>query len=332
MDPVWEDLDRPGQGPGLAVRRLHPDTAHDLFAAVEHPAGRRLLIYEPPVPVDTPAPVPESTRALDLRLVPAAAGTAAGGRWELALTEPGYGDVFSALVTDVAGAVAAAPDARAATAALLERFGHWRRLFQDAAGEGLSVQQRRGLFGELWFLREEMLPRLHPSEAVGSWSGPVRAHQDFQLPAVAVEVKTTTAKEPQELVITNERELDGVGVAHLLLAHLSVDERPEGDGESLNEMVDALTAVLTDPDTRRTFEDRLTAAGYWHRHRHRYHSPRFTLRRQRLYEVREGFPRIVETELRPGVGDVRYRVSAAACQPFLVPHDTLDGYLTGRAA
>jgi Putative PD-(D/E)XK family member, (DUF4420) len=332
IDPaVWADLERPVHSPGLAARRLHPETAHDLFAAVEHPARRRMLIYEPASVVDPGTGPPDGTRALELRLAPGAS-TPVGDRWELVLTDSSYGNVFSVLAADVADAVAETPDAEAATKVLLERFGHWRRLFEGVAGAGLSTPRRRGLFGELWFLREELFPRLPPLDAVRGWTGPSGAHQDFQLPDVAVEVKTTTGKEPQTLVVNSERELDRVGVPNLLLAHLSVDERVAGDGESLNDIVDTLAAGLPDLVVRDMLQDRLTTAGYWDRHRENYHSPRFVLRRQRLYEVGDEFPRIVEGDLRAGVGDVRYRISAAACRPFLAASGTLDRLVGGAAA
>ena len=43
------------------------------------------------------------------------------------------------------------------------------------------------------------------------------------------------------------------------------------------------------------------------------------MRGERTYQVRRGFPRLVEVDLPTGVGDVNFAVSLAACEPFAAP-------------
>ena len=166
-------------------------------------------------------------------------------------------------------------------------------------------------------------------DAVRAWTGPAAANQDFQLPAAAIEVKTSSGKEPQTLVISNERELDERGAAKLILAHLSLDERRGGNGESLNTAVDRTRAAVTDAAAR-------DAAGRPPRAGRVPAGTSVTCttsratpsRKQRFWHVTGDFPRITEADLRPGVGDCRYRISTAGLDQYLMTADDVTMAVT----
>jgi Putative PD-(D/E)XK family member, (DUF4420) len=245
------------------------------------------------------------TRGLEMQLARLADD---GSELRVVLTDASLREVFSPLAADIAAAARQAPGPAAAVLAAAGRFEHWRRMLERLDGTGLTPEARRGLFGELSILRGHLLPALPAAQAVAAWTGPAAAHQDFQLPAAAIEVKTTSAKEPQTLVISSERELDPSGTPRLLLAGLSLDERRGGSGESLNTAVDAVRAALADAAARSLLDDLLVRAGYLQSQRDLYGEPRYTVRRERFWHVTGDFPRITEADLRPGVGDCRYRV------------------------
>ena len=167
------------------------------------------------------------------------------------------------------------------------------------------------------------------ADAVRAWTGPTAANQDFQLPGTAIEVKTSSGKEPQTMVISNERELDEQGTAQLILAHLSLDERRGGNGESLNTAVDRTRAAVTDAGARAALDDLLVRAGYLAHQRDLYDEPRYTVRRQRFWHVTGGFPRITEADLRPGVGDCHYRISTAGLDAYLMTADDVTAAVKG---
>ena len=128
--------------------------------------------------------------------------------------------------------------------------------------------------------------------------------------------------------MANERQLDDTGVDILLLAHLSLDERRGGSGESLNHLVDAIHATL-DAATSALFRDRLTRVGYLSGQRDLYDEPRYTVREVRWWWVRDGFPRIVEADLRVGVGRCSYSISTAGLDPYRVAADDLPTLVRG---
>src|SRR5262249_27739282 len=153
---------------------------------------------------------------------------------------------------DVAPRVCVAANERAAVASLLERLRRWQKFLAARATE-LSVSRQRGLFGELHVLQHWILPEFGAAGAVSCWRAPQAAHQDFQFPNGAVEVKTTIEKQPQAVRITSERQLDDVGVRALFLFVVVLDERVTEtpgpvDGESLPGIIAELRRRLdSDP-------------------------------------------------------------------------------------
>ncbi len=164
-------------------------------------------------------------------------------------------------------------------------------------------------------LREYLLPVMGAS-AVAGWKGGERAHQDFQFLTGAMEVKTTLAKQPQVVRITSERQLDDAATPALFLMVIVLD-RQEGSGETLPDVVDSLRTVLAaNPVAREQFEDALLTADYLDVHATRYADHGYFVRSVVLFRVGQGFPRIMESSLPEGIGDVNYGLSVAACQSY----------------
>ena len=119
-------------------------------------------------------------------------------------------------------------------------------------------------------------------------------------------------------MISNERELDGQGIPRLILAHLSLDERRGGNGESLNAAVDRTRDALTDAAARAAPGRPAGARRIPAHQRDLYDEPRYTVRRQRFWHVTGDFPRITEADLRPGVGDCQYSIATAGLDQYLM--------------
>jgi len=315
----WEQLEADRHARGTSVRRVHPDSRHEIFIAVRHPDGSRMLTLGVSVQAATQAlrqlhALPR-TRGLEMQF---ARLSDDNGELRVILADHNLREVFNPLASDIAATAQGQPGPAEVMLAAVSRFDHWRRMLQNLADTGLTPEARRGLYGELAILRGHLLPAIPPAEAVRSWTGPMGANQDFQLPAAAIEVKTSSGKEPQTLVISNERELDGQGTGQLILAHLSLDERRGGNGESLNTAIDSARATIPGAESRALLDDLLVRAGYLRQQRDLYDEPRYAIRKRHFWNVTGDFPRITEADLRPGVGDCRYRISTAGLGPYLM--------------
>jgi Putative PD-(D/E)XK family member, (DUF4420) len=321
--PIWEELERvtpPGES-GRVKRRIKPEANCDLFLALAKPANLRMvLMLVKASSLDGIDELP-TARGVEARIArPGEDGSDAS--LELVLTDPRSADIFTALAADIADAVAAESSEPEAVAALIGRLGRWQRFLEEAGSEGLTPERQRGLYAELWLLRTYLVDAVGATSAVQAWTGPARASHDYQFGPCAFEVKGTAAKQHQVLRIVSERQLDDTGVETLFLFHLSLDAHRD-TGESLPALVGDVREALHGTAGATVLEDGLFGAGYLDAHRHLYENPGYTVRESNFFRVAEGFPRIVETDLVPGVGDVHYSVAVAECKHFLVDADTV---------
>jgi hypothetical protein len=322
ISALWDELEAEaaaGSSGAWLSRFALPQTGHPILVALEVSTRRRALL----LPLNPAAMPPRhdwpQCRGLELFAVTISGTPNIGVR----LTDPQYADVFTALAEDVAPRVSAATNDREAGLALLDRLRRWQK-FLTAKSSELSVSRQRGLFGELHLLRQWLLPSFGLETPVQCWRAPHAAHQDFQFPGGAIEVKTTAAKQPNAVQITSERQLDDTGVRALYLFVVILDEREIEDtaatvGETLPEIVSSLRRTLDiRPVIRGIFDDRLLDAGYLDSDAARFDSRRYSFRSERCFHVRNGFPRILEGQLPSGIGDVSYALALAACESFAV--------------
>ncbi|MFF0266868.1 PD-(D/E)XK motif protein [Kribbella sp. NPDC004536] len=326
----WRELESPHNTPGRSSLRLHPESPVDTFLAVSHPGRQRMLVFR----ADARS---ADTIVRSVGRLPKAAGIemnlSAVSRVEyelqVILTSDGLREVFTPLVADVAATANAAPTAGEALAAAVNRFERWQELLRSVGRDGLSADARRGLYGELLVLGDVLLTSLSQSDAVHAWTGPTGTNQDFQLSRLAIEAKASVAKRPRSIHIASERQLDGTGTPALFLALAQLDERRGGSGESLNGSVERIRRQLTSPSARARFDSLLIQIGYLPGHRDLYEEPRYTLRELRFWHVREGFPRLVESDLPAGIGDCTYQLSILGLDAYQVTGGEVEELIRG---
>lgn len=326
---LWTELEANAATDGARwwLIRCRATPGRSLLAAREPGAGRRALL----LPLDgAQAPTHRQWPRL-AALSPISVVVDDAPHIGVILAESRFADVFDALAVDLARRVEEATDADEAVIALLGQLHRWQR-FLTATAQGLDPAAQRGLWGELYFLGESLLPKLGPVAAVAAWTGPHGAHQDFQATAAWIEVKTTLAKQPQAVRITSERQLDDTHSPALFLHVISLEAHEAGTDTLPARVAKLRAALAATPGAREHFEDALIAAGYLDRDATRYASPGYAVRRADTYHVRTGFPRIVEAGLPVGVGAVAYDLALAACADFAVAPGNLYAALITPAS
>ncbi|WP_051361363.1 PD-(D/E)XK motif protein [Desulfuromonas sp. TF] len=246
----------------------------------------------------------------------------------LRLDDKDLQDVFVTVCADLAAELQelVGPDQRQKT--LADFLDRWSRFFDKQGWLGLSKASQRGLYGELWFLRRLLDSGLPPSHVIGAWKGCERAYHDFEMSGKIVEVKTTLSKEPKRVRISNERQLDDRGLESLHLLVLSLVSSL-GGGESLPGIIEELRKrFVYSPGCRRRFNHALGEAGYLEVHAGQYVST-YEVRSVEFFQVKEGFPRILE--LPSGTGDLSYSLIIAAISAFASDMDEFLKQLAGRA-
>ncbi|HVT90636.1 MAG TPA: PD-(D/E)XK motif protein [Tepidisphaeraceae bacterium] len=329
IEELWKSLEadaasgHSGTG-GWLLRLARPAADHPLFVGLELSSGRRAILLQLPTDYMPSRRLWPRSKGLE----PLAVALDGNAHFGVALKDSRFTDVFTALAEDLCRRVTETADPASQARAFLGQLARWQK-FLSASVEGLNDETQRGLWGELRFLRDHLLSWTGAA-AVKAWKGGERLHQDFQFEGVAIEVKTTLAKMPQVIRITNERQLDHTTWSALFLNVIALDVRDAG-GETLPAMVASLRDRLTaDAIAREQFEDELLLAGYLDAHTPRYIDRGYTVRSVTFFHVGPGFPSLIEADMPPGVGDANYALSISACERFKVKATELESALAGQ--
>ena len=322
---IWTELeDAPHGGFGTVVRRVHPESEHDILLGIEHPGGHRIVKLRLLGPVGEEYVRLKASRGLDLKVHPS---EIEGSDVEVRLTDERYRDIFTEVMSDVVAAVLSSTEPGALDT-FCRRLRRWQKFLEIANIQGLTAERQAGLYAEMLLLTRILSDATGLTAAVSAWTGPTGTSQDFQLNRAAIEVKASRGGEPQYLQINSERQLDPTGVDRLFLAHFALDTRQAGVGQTLPDLVDGIRAECPEDGVARTsFDERLLSTGYTDAHADLYDT-RYALRSMSFYEVTEGFPRIIESDLPHGLGCVTYRITTAACEPFRCSDTELRAAIT----
>lgn len=195
----------------------------------------------------------------------------------------------------------------------------WKNLFDKIRSNGLSKEEQQGLYGELRFLKKCLNANIDSAyNVVKYYVGTDKALRDFQGKDWAVEVKTTSTNNPQNVTINGERQLDDTMIENLYLFHCSV-EITKLTGTTLPKLIsDIRNIVDADVGALSLFNAKLFEAGYLDEQSNLYNNRHYKIRKESFYHVKDDFPRIREKELRNGVGNVKYGVALSACEQYSV--------------
>lgn len=324
---LWTELATEAAANGTVVlRRIAPGLAHDVFIGERRPSRERLLWLEINGPVQKLGRNRRSVRGLDVEVDSSTPGKT---KIRLASTSPSGNSLFEELVNDVFRLLVRNPE-NGAAARVLERVSAWQSFFAQRP-DGFSPEKAAGLFAELTVLNDICVPVIGSRLAVAGWTGTDPALQDFQFGTLAMEVKSFRGNGPGHLTISSERQLESIGTTELYVAYLRLDQRSEGTGSTLPDMISVVRQTVSDfPSTADLLDDKLLSYG-WRDSFAQERSEKYEVRSLELFAVADEFPRIVSAGLMTGVGGVSYSVDRSAIDAFLVPWEGFVERLEGQS-
>lgn len=331
IDSVWRELEDEYVMPeftGLVRRRVSSPSGPELYAAIEFPLRRRMLllrISELSAAAHRRLPAAEGLQVLPVSIPEESPGSVT---LALVLTDTRYSDVHAVLCDDIVRVLEAVGRGGDVAEVFLSRIVAWQRFLREHGKEGLSRLEIQGLYGELNFLLHWLLPVMPASAALAGWVGPKRAPHDYSFAAGSIEIKTSTTAN-RHIQINGEQQLDSSGVSSLWLFHLVLNESSTS-GDSLPDLVSQVRDRLSGvPSNTLLFEDALLSAGYLSAHEGAYSTLRYRVERSEVFRVDGEFPRIVSSELRRGVSRVHYAIDVAECRRYIVSRDDFINALVG---
>lgn len=237
-------------------------------------------------------------------------------------------ELFVTLCHDIVRAGEAASDNQDALARALKRTLRWHHLLRGGKGDQLSLEEQRGLLGELQFLKH-LIANIGPRAAIEAWKGPLGSSKDFELDGCLVEVKARRGAAKPYVQISSEDQLADVHGCRLFLVVSPVDAVVKPSGQTLTDYVsdvDRIFAAL-DLDSYVLWEECLEAIGF--DFEDDYSDRRWVIGQSLQFEVKDGFPR-VPLPLPAGVSGVRYSIGLDACSPFSVDPEELTQLIIER--
>jgi hypothetical protein len=217
----------------------------------------------------------------------------------LCLKQKEDADIFHRLCVDLIDRTREINQLEAALQIIDKRLNRWKIFLSRKKKALLSIQEIRGLFGELKFLSKSLDGSTSQHALIEGWRGPLDDPHDFVLGDIAVEIKSIGGSHKDKVRISSENQLN-THLEKLFLKIFFLSEFHDcGKGISLNKLVETVRSKFENIDDRDLFDGRLCDAGYIELKE--YDMPCFMVIHEVSYEVVDEFPRITPESL-PGMG------------------------------
>jgi hypothetical protein len=323
IEHIWESLEKDNSlHNGLIYKRYAGNVIPDIYVSLKLPAKLRCLAVHVNTSLKISTKNRDKFKGIKLEYIPDQKNSTKQFLLILLLSND-YKDIFSILCEDLILSVTDVNEEYKLIQTLISRLEDWHLLFEKLGGSGLSKESQRGLYGELLFLRMLIKVLGKPEYCLKAWSGSEKAVQDFQYSDWAVEVKTSSGKNHQKLHIANERQLDTTHVPNIFLVHFSLEVR-EDHGETLLDIIDELSSSLSGtPSVLRMLKLKLLEAGCFRKHYNEYSYIGYSIRKLNIFRITDDFPRIVESMIPPGVGDVKYSIIISGNKTWTITESEL---------
>lgn len=317
INQIWDELENDKTfSKGLLLRRYSGAVLPDVYVAMQHPEKLLCICISIDKSLEVNISSFSKLQEIQVDLFPSP-NQPDKNELVFKLINFKHKDIFTVLCEDLITSIASETNEKKLVKEILNRFEKWKSLFNKISLQGLTPEEQRGLFGELYFLRKYLQANVNQLEIVNTWIGSEKQVRDFQCGSWAVEVKTTYGNNHQKVHISSERQLDTTNLDDLYLYHISL-EQMQNAGETLNDIVDSLLEIL-DADTLalNKFKSKIYEGGYFDLQRNLYEAVGYFIRQDVFYKVENEFPRIQENEIKIGVGDVKYSIILSQCSNYV---------------
>jgi hypothetical protein len=231
-------------------------------------------------------------------------------------------DIFSLFVQNILEDIEPSVTESEAITTTLNVVSKWKKLFDKINFNGLTLEQQKGLIGELLFLNYLLNNERTSATAINAWTGAEQEFQakDFTFGSVGIEVKFSSSKQPR-IIVSNERQLDTESLNDLFLVLYST-EAVKDNGFSLNSLVEQTRQTISTDEERNIFNGKLQLNGYFDDDREHY-GKMYSLKKTFVFNVTTEFPKIVKSDLPLGIYDTSYSIEISAVENFIIESETI---------
>jgi hypothetical protein len=306
---LWENQKPTGD---IIIKTKIEEISHlNCYAASNHITGQYLYIMS----VSNNVAIPElkSYRFKGVQIFTIEAGSQI--ELNIYLLDNDLKDIFSLFIQNILEDIKKCVLEFEALTTTLNVITKWKKLFDKINFNGLTLEQQKGLIGELLFFNSVLNNGKAPSSVLNAWTGPDFDAKDFTFGSLGIEIKFTSAKQPR-VKVSNERQLDAENLKELFLVLYSTEDVKE-NGFSLNSLVEQIRTKISNEEERNYFNGKLQLIGYFDDDRD-YYGKMYSLKKTFAFTISSEFPKIVKSQLPLGIYDTSYSIELSAVEKFIV--------------
>lgn len=223
------------------------------------------------------------------------------------LMQPAAKNVFFTFCSDIVESVKNIKNAKDALRALRNRFNAWKSLFKRDTGS-VSEEVLKGLFGELYFLKNYMVPKYGVKNSVLSWSGPDNTHKDFSINNDWYEVKTITDSS-LTVRISSIEQLSSNVPGKLEIIKVENMSQQYNDGECcVLQLIEKLLCEIDEDEVRSYFIEKISSYGFTVADEC-LHDKKYKVISVTAYNVDDSFPRVTVNDVpHKEIGKLTYEI------------------------
>jgi hypothetical protein len=313
MNNPWDQITTPLTD--VNARRIDHTHKLDFFWAKDH-LGHFLFIYEFPASNNiTKSNLPDIKGMQIFSII--SADDPNINRLIILLKEQSNWEIFLSLCQDLMQATRSTQDSPAAIQIILRRLKRWQEFLKKERPDILTEEEIKGLIGELLFLKWYLIPVFGCDQSVKFWQGPEGSPQDFNVGESVIEVKCQSGSSPPVVKISSINQLCPV-FPEMYLMIFTLGKIPPEDKNAINlpslvsDIRTSLEAISANSIER--FNDLLYMIGYTDSDRYLEYS--YIVVNQKMFKVRDGFPRICSNQIPDGIVQLSYSINLTACASF----------------
>ena len=220
------------------------------------------------------------------------------------LTDNTYKELFYVFCKDIILACEREKNKNAISMAIT-RWKYWKEMFGNRKQNVLDRITTKGLIGELFFLKNYLIPTFGEEKAIASWLGPLLGHKDFEIDNTWYEVKCISENAIQ-VIISSLEQLESEVEGHLVIIRLEDTSTVNTMSINLNSIVASISDMIKDPDALAVFFSRLDNVGYGYNSE--YNNYNYIFKGEEKYVVNDKFPRLQRKDIPVSIGNVKYTI------------------------
>lgn len=324
-EDVWARLvgQRP-TGETLWARRAAPEITERIVAALDSDGLRHLLVL---LAKDDDGLQDSQSRGIVVTTRELTMSDQVGGRYLDIICQDSSGhEVFDMIGSELAERLATGQETAPEVVARV--LSKWRRFWGHPPKQLLSSKEQIGLFAELWFIANWLIPKSGSGYAISSWRGPLGARHDFEWNGRSVEVKATTSTRGHIYHISGLDQLAPPDNGDLLFFSMRLREEGGGTYTLPSVVLSCREHLANDAQALSLFESNLAQIGYSPVHDEEYDKIKYRVLEEALFSVAQDFPRLLETSFAPmlpiGVEKVEYEINLAGFAHLCVARQPPD--------